>query len=128
GQRYESADAIAQEAEGLLERSLLLDVAAFDGCGVLDAPVRGDGLPWPQRASFARGLITDREDEVHLGRTGFGELAPALRAQAVERVLVGGQRREGEWVDLALGQAPCGEGHEAVGSLLSEDRLSENGP
>ena len=56
---------------------------ALDGGGILDAPVRRHRLARPDRAGLARGVVADREHEIHGGRAGFGELVPALRAKAL---------------------------------------------
>jgi hypothetical protein len=38
-------------------------------------------LTRPDRALLGRGLVADREDEIHRRRTGLGEFAPVLGAR-----------------------------------------------
>jgi hypothetical protein len=50
----------------------------------------------PNRAHFARGLIVDREDEIHHRCAGSGEFVPALAAQAACRQVKPFEQVEGE--------------------------------
>ena len=65
-QAREDGQPVLELGERPEERAALLLVGAFDGRGILDAPVRRHRLARPDRADLARRLVADREDEVEL--------------------------------------------------------------
>ena len=88
----EGRDSVAQVAERLVEGALLVDIRAFDGSRVLDAPMRRHGLPRPDGTDFARRVVANGEHEIHLRRARSGIFVPALGAEILRRVAVGGER------------------------------------
>src|SRR5271155_4123692 len=57
----------------------------FDGCGVRNSPVSSHRMPWPNGTDFVGGVVADGKDEVHLRRTGRGELVPGFTTKACYR-------------------------------------------
>src|SRR3954462_7786588 len=85
GKGRQLPDAALEHQEGLLERAPRVLVAACNRRGVREAPVRRDGVTWPEGARLASRLITHRDDEVHARRVRSGKLVPALAPQSVQR-------------------------------------------
>src|SRR4051812_2403308 len=75
-QREEELDAPAKDSRRVAECRALLLLRAFDGCRVLDAPVRGHGLARPYRTGLARRAVAHREDEIDRRRSRPCELIP----------------------------------------------------
>ncbi len=117
----EQRDAVLEVAERGDEGTLLVDVAAFDGGRVLDAPVRGDRLARPQRTGFAGGVVADGQHEIHPRCVRPGEHLPALGGQPVDRIAVARQHLEGEGIDRALRHAAGREGVKAAAAVLAQD-------
>ena len=125
-QAGEDRDAIVQHAIGLGEGEMLLRLGAFDRGRVGHAPMRRHRLARPDRAGFAGGVVADREDEVHLGRAGRGELVPVLRAGEGRVVVEALQQLERIGMDLALGMRAGRERLEPAGADAVEDRLGDD--
>src|SRR2546429_132785 len=108
----EERNAVLQELKGLSERRLPLELRPFHLGRVLDAPMRGHRVAGPDRAGFAGRVVANGEDEIHLGRTGFAEYVPRLRAEAVGWIAEARQGRQREWVDDAFWLAAGGKSRE----------------
>ena len=80
GQRGQQCDAPLQGHEGFTEGFLDRVLAACDGCGVFDTPMRRHGLAWPDRAHLARGLVVVFEAEAELeAGGGSGGKGPSVQ-------------------------------------------------
>ena len=49
----------------------------LDGGGIGNSPVCGHGLSRPERAGFLRGVVADREDEMHLAERRAARIRPS---------------------------------------------------
>src|SRR5438445_4448778 len=94
--------------------------------GVFDTPMRLVRMPGPDRADFARGVVADSENEIHLRRAGRIELVPAFRAHAGSRIAVAFQRFERKRIDRALRHAAGGVRAEATRAVFRENALGHD--
>jgi hypothetical protein len=79
-QAGEPRDACVEFPECGLEGAEPLVIGSIDRGRILETPMRGDRLAWPDRTDFPGGVIADREHEVERRRTCSRELVPALAA------------------------------------------------
>ena len=75
-QAEKQADAVTQGVKGPQEGLTLPRL--FDGGRIFDAPMGGHRMARPDWTGLACRIVTDREDEIELGRAGRRELVPAL--------------------------------------------------
>src|ERR1019366_10168298 len=68
--REKKTDAAIEKKKRFAKGALDFCWSSGDGSRIGNSPVRGHGLPRPQRAGLLGGVVADREDEVHLGRAG----------------------------------------------------------
>jgi hypothetical protein len=73
---HEGFDAEQQQTVSLVESFRYRGRRALNLRRIGDAPMRRRRFARPERAEFASSVIADREDEIDLRRTGFGELLP----------------------------------------------------
>ena len=126
GRLMKVADAVLHVAECSLERRLLLQIGAFDGSRVLDAPMRRHRLAGPDRTCFARGVVANGEHEIHRGRARAGEFLPALRAHVVDGIAGFGEDAQRHRMHGAFRRAAGRKAAEAAGAILAQDRLRED--
>src|SRR5581483_520659 len=81
-QAEEQTDPAIEEQEGIAESLLHLLVRCLHGSRIGDTPVGGNRLARPNGTNFAGGVVTHREDKIHVWGAGLGKLLPALAAQA----------------------------------------------
>src|SRR5471030_232762 len=86
-QGSEDLDPVLDLAEHVEEQGAFLHIRTDEGGGIGEPPMGADGLARPDRTDFARGLIADREDEIHHRHAGCGKLVPALASQVRRRQL-----------------------------------------
>ena len=126
GRLRKSSTRLAHLTQGLREGGAFFVVGAFNGCGIGEAPVRGDRLAGPEGTHFAGGLVADGDDKVELRCAGGGELVPAFAAQVFDWVAEGAHLLDGEGVDAAGGMAAGAVGLEAAGGHGVEERLADD--
>lgn len=95
GQRQEQFDAPVKPVVEIAESGNLSSVRPLDRRRIGNAPMRRYRLSRPDRAGLGRRLIAHREDEIHLGRVGFGEFAPAFGMQTLNRQILHVQHSDG---------------------------------
>src|ERR1700692_1673897 len=83
-------------------------------------------LSRPNGTHFACGVVTNGEDEIHLGRIAAREFVPALGAQTLCRKIQTLEQRQREWMDCAFGETAGGESPEASVAFMVQDRLGQN--
>jgi hypothetical protein len=88
--------------------------------------MRRHRLARPDRTGFARGVVADREDEIHHRRVGLREFFPALRTQIIHRVVHVAEYLDGEGVHYPFGLAAGRERFEAAPAIPAQDRLGED--
>src|SRR5258708_39449734 len=80
-QIHELAYAVHDLPVDLAEYLAFFVVAAFESSRIFKAPMRRHRFARPDRADFARCLIADRDNEIHVRSVERRELIPALAAQ-----------------------------------------------
>src|SRR4029077_10970942 len=108
---------------GFLEGERHFGGRAFGLCRIGHAPVRRHRLTGPQRARFARRVVTDGEHEIELWRAGIGKFAPRLRAKARGVIAEALQEPDRFEMHLALGMAPGAVGAEFTRLYPVQDRF-----
>src|SRR5688572_24475739 len=114
----------------LKERSLeclgFLLICSLNSRWVLDAPMRGNGMPGPDGADFPSRLITHRKNKVHYRRIRPGELIPALAAQIGGRHFGLLESIQCEWMHGSLWEAASAESFEAARAPMVDQRFCHN--
>jgi hypothetical protein len=83
GRLVKKLNAVLKLFESFAKCEPLFGLGALHRCRIFDAPVRRHRLPGPNRAHFARRVITHREDKIEGRRARRRELIPTLAAQAL---------------------------------------------
>src|SRR4029077_7944816 len=95
---------------------------------VRNAPVRSHRLPWPPRASLARGAVAQREHKIHLWRAPFGKLVPALAPQPFDRHLRPLKLAQRQRMNLPVRLAPRAISSEVRPSFMSQNPFRQDRP
>src|SRR5271166_984409 len=88
----------------------------------------GHRMPWPNGTDFVGGVVADGKDEVHLRRTGRGELVPGFAAKACYRYSGEFELSECFWPDSARGMAACAVSLEGTLRSVVQNTFRQNGP
>ena len=100
---------------------------AVDRGWIGNGPMSGHGLPGPHRADFLRRVITDRKDEIKLGRTRLREFIPALAAQVPCWNVSGLELTQRLWPYASRRMTPRTKGGEGRPAFVIKDRLRHDG-
>jgi hypothetical protein len=79
--------------------------------------MRGHGLPGPDGANFARGVIADGEHEIELGSVLHSELIPALRPEVMGGIVELGEKVACEGMNGAAGMGAGAVTNEPTAAL-----------
>ena len=90
------------------------------------APMGGHRLAGPDRADFACGVVTDREDEIERRRARRGELLPRFRAEVVQVEAAALDDGPDMRIDPPRRHGPGGIGFEAARAFLVHQRLGDH--
>ena len=80
----------------------------------------------PYRAKLAPGVITDGENEIHLGSTGLGKLIPTLAPEAAGIKFVLLKRFDRQRMHFPFGKAASAVGAKMIATELVQDGFGKN--
>jgi hypothetical protein len=95
--------------------------------GIGNEPMRRHRLAGPDRAGFLCGVVAEREDEVHFGRTRFCEFVPTFAAQAFSGQMGGFELTQGSGMNESRRVASCTVRGVRGLSFLAEDGFGHDG-
>lgn len=125
-QSQKALDAALHRFEGSIEGGPFLIVAALDRRGIWNPPMGARRPAEPDRARFAGGVVTNRDDKIEMRTRRRGKLIPAFAAQSLGWKIELPQELESERIYRTTRMTTRAEGVELPFSQTIENGFGED--